>query len=75
MVRIAMVIKREVDDAQNIRDVGVKYKRKESQPSSSGKVAAIKSKVRVDHLQVADISWLIANQGRGHVSIANSLDT
>ena len=36
MVRTAMVIEREVDDALNIRDVGVKYKRKESQPSSSG---------------------------------------
>ena len=30
MVRTAMAIEREVDDAQNIRDVGVKDKRKES---------------------------------------------
>ena len=39
MVKIGMVIEREVDDAQNIRDVGFKDKRKESQPysSSSGK--------------------------------------
>ena len=36
MVRKTMAIKREVDDAQNIRDAGVKDKRKESQPSSSG---------------------------------------
>ena len=36
MVRTTMVIKREVDDARNIRDMGVvKDKRKESQPSSS----------------------------------------
>ena len=36
MVRIAMAIEKEVDDAWNIRDVGVvKDKRKESQPSSS----------------------------------------
>ena len=35
MVRIAMAIEREVDDARNIRDAGVKDKRKESQPSSS----------------------------------------
>ena len=36
MVRTTMAIEREVDDAQNIWDVGVKDKRKESQPSSSG---------------------------------------
>ena len=36
MVRTAMAIEREVDDARNIRDAGiVKDKRKESQPSSS----------------------------------------
>ena len=36
MVRIAMAIKKEVDNARNIRDTGVvKDKRKESQPSSS----------------------------------------
>ena len=36
MVRTAMTIEREVDDARNIRDAGVvKDKRKESQPSSS----------------------------------------
>ena len=36
MVRTAMAIEREVDDARNIRDVGFKDKRKESQPSSFG---------------------------------------
>ena len=35
MVKKAMVIERKVDDARNIRDVGVKDKRKLSQPSSS----------------------------------------
>ena len=35
MIRTAMAIEREVDDAWNIRDAGVKDKRKESQPSSS----------------------------------------
>ena len=36
MVKTAMAIKREVDDAQSIRDAGVvKDKRNESQPSSS----------------------------------------
>ena len=39
MVRTAMAIEREVDDARSIRDVGASVKRKESQPSSysSGK--------------------------------------
>ena len=39
MVKTAMAIEREVDDAQNIRDAGVKGKRREIQPSfsSSGK--------------------------------------
>ena len=39
MVKTAMAIEREVDDAWNIRDVGVKDKRKKSRslPSSSGK--------------------------------------
>ena len=36
MVKIVMASEREVDDARNIQDVGVKDKRKESQPSSSG---------------------------------------
>ena len=37
MIKTAMAIEREVDDAQNIRDaIVVKDKRKESQPSSSG---------------------------------------
>ena len=35
MVKITMVIEREVDDAQNIRNAGVKDKRRESQPYSS----------------------------------------
>ena len=36
MVKTTMAIKKEVDDARNIRDAGVKDKRKESQPFSSG---------------------------------------
>ena len=36
MVRTTMAIEREMDDTQNIRDAGVKDKRKESQPSSFG---------------------------------------
>ena len=35
MVKTAMAIEIEVDNAWSIRDAGVKYKRKESQPSSS----------------------------------------
>ena len=38
MVRMAMAIEREIEDARNIRDTGVSGKRKESQSSfSSGK--------------------------------------
>ena len=36
MVRTAMAIEREVDDARNIQDAGVKDKRKDSQSSSFG---------------------------------------
>ena len=35
MVKTAMTIERNVDDARSIRDAGVKDKRRESQPSSS----------------------------------------
>ena len=34
LVKTAVAIKREVDDARNIRDASVKDKRRESQPSS-----------------------------------------
>ena len=37
MVRTAMAIKREIEDAQNIRDVGTSGKRKEDQPSFSSR--------------------------------------
>ena len=35
MVKTAMAIEREMDNTQSIRDVSVKYKRKDNQPSSS----------------------------------------
>ena len=35
MVRTAMTIEREIDDAKSIRDAGASGNRKESQPSSS----------------------------------------
>ena len=35
LVKIAMTIEREVDDARSIRDAGFKDKRKKSRPSSS----------------------------------------
>ena len=35
MVKTAMALEREVDDARNIRGAGVKARRKERQPSSS----------------------------------------
>ena len=90
MVKIAMVIEREVDDARNIREEGVKDKRKESQHSSSSlgkkqrtslckgyrdKATTIRAKARVNHPKMRDTSRLLATRGRGHVSIATSLDT
>ena len=39
------------------------------------RIAAIKAKARVNHLQMADILGLTASQGRDHVTIAISLDT
>ena len=35
MIKTTMAIEREVDDARNIRDAGLKDKRIENQPSSS----------------------------------------
>ena len=91
MVRTIMATEREVDDEQNIRDMDViKEKGKESQllllargrskrlllrQDFKDRVVTIKAKAKDDHLQVADISGLIANQGRAHVTIAISLDT
>ena len=37
MVRTAMTIKREIEDAQSIRDAGTSGKRKKSQPSSGSR--------------------------------------
>ena len=37
MVRIAMAIEREIEDARNIRDAGTSGKRKEGQFSSSSR--------------------------------------
>ena len=39
------------------------------------RVATIRTKAKVNHLKIGDTSGLLASQGRGHVSIANSLDT
>ena len=36
---------------------------------------AIRVKAKVNHPKMGDTSGLIASQGRGHVSIATSLDT
>ena len=44
-------------------------------PRKYFKDRAVATKARVDHLQVVDLSRLIASQGRGHVSIAINLDT
>ena len=38
-------------------------------------VVATRAKAKVNHLGVEDTSWLLASQGREHVSIVTSLDT
>ena len=79
-----------MDDVESIWDAGVKDKRRESQHSSSSlgkkrrtstrkgfrdKVAANRAKARVNHPRVGETLRILASQGRGHVSIATSLDT
>ena len=39
------------------------------------KAAAIRVKARISHPKMGDTSRLLAKQGRGHVSIATSMDT
>ena len=39
------------------------------------RAAAIRAKARVNHPKMGDTSRLLANQGRGHFSIATNLDT
>ena len=63
MVRIAMAIEREVDDAQNIRDAGVKDKRRNNQPSSSNSRKKQKSST-LRGFQGQDRSYQGQGQGR-----------
>ena len=46
MIKKDMTIEREVDDAQSIRDEGIKDKRRESQPSSSSSEMKHKTSTR-----------------------------
>ena len=39
------------------------------------RVAATKAKAKISHPKMGDTSRLLARQGKGHVSIATSLDT
>ena len=82
MVRTAMAIEREVDDARNIWDATVvKDKRRESQPSSSsleirrGLIFCEGFKDRVAVIRAKARSGLLASLGRGHVTTTISLDT
>ena len=61
MVRTAMAIKREIDDAWSIRDAGASDKRKEGQPSSSSgkKLKASSSQAFQGHG--------CGYQGQGHI--------
>ena len=89
MIKTNMAIEREVDDARNIWEAGVKDKKKRSQPfflaqgRSRGlllrkgfrdRAASIKAKARVNHPKVRYTSWLLASEGKEHVAIATSLD-
>ena len=81
-----MAIEREVDDTRNIRDAGVKDKRRVNllllaQGRSRRfllhkdiRDRAAANHARADNLRMADLLGLTASQGRGHVSIAISLD-
>ena len=82
MVKTTITIEGEVDDASSIQDVGVKDKRKKIQPSSSssGKKQkayvshGFKDKAKVNRPKREEALGLLDRQGRGHVSIATSLD-
>ena len=39
------------------------------------KVAVTRAKAKISHPKMGDTSGLLASQGKGHVSIATSLDT
>ena len=39
------------------------------------RAAVIRAKAKVNHTKMGETSRLLASQGRGHVSIATSLDT
>ena len=39
------------------------------------RAVAIRAKARINYPKMGDISGLLARQGRGHISIATSLDT
>ena len=90
IVKTAMAIKKEVNDAQNIWDTVLKIRGMRAnlillaQGRSRGlllrkgfreRVVAIRAKVKVNHPRVGETSRLLANQGRGHVSIATNIDT
>ena len=76
MVKTALAIKREVNDAKSMRDAGASEKRKENQPSSSSsrisrglllregfrdKAAAPKAKARISHPKMGGTSRLLAS--------------
>ena len=90
MVRTTMAIKREVDDAWKSRMRVLKIRGRRAnllllargssrrlllRKGFKDRIAAIKAKARVNHLQMTDISGLTASHGRDHVTISISLDT
>ena len=43
--------------------------------ATATRVTATRAKAKISHPKMGDTSRLLASQGRGHVSIATSLDT
>ena len=68
MVRTAMVIKREIDDARSIRDAGASDKRKEGESSSSSRKKLKASSSR--GFQGQNCGY----QGQGHIGLLASQD-
>ena len=90
MIRSAMAIEREVNDARSIRDAGLvirgervnffllaRERRRELLllEGFRDRVATTRAKARISHPKMGDTSGLLASQGRERVSNATNLDT
>ena len=88
MVKTAMAIEREVDDARSMQVLVIRGRRVNSlllaRERSRGlllregfkdRVTTIRVKARISYPKMVDTLGLLASKGRGHVSNAISLDT